>query len=237
MIYRNFNIVLTPAIELQRYNPSTGNKEYCNGFYGEVYRVDDDGMINRLDTFTLAEGHEISQASYSNCDRAVIDYIDNNFWRLEAIRNEVAEERKNNIVGRLVAWIGEDQKGAELYEILSSYMNMTDDEIRQCGFTSLVPYFDRDCYAQTIAEYLIYTGTENTTTGNWHIPFSLVQKNYAVNLSTDVEMLEKVCKCLHDKSEIVAEFDVNGDEFDFMFYTNYCPYAHENEDVEMTQQM
>lgn len=237
MIYRNFNIVLVPAIELQRCNPRTAEPNLCNGFYGEIYRVDDDGLVNRLDAFTLAEGYEIPKAEYESCNKAVFDYIDDNIWRLESIRNEVAEERKNNLIGRLVAWIGEDQHGEELYNTLSSYMGMTDDEIRQCGFTSLVPYFDRDCYAQTIAEYLIYSGTENTTTGNWHIPFSLVQKNYGVNLASDEELLHKVCNCLQGNNEVVSEFDVAGEEFDLIFYTDYCPYARDEEEIEMTQQM
>lgn len=236
MIYRNFNITTISAIDLERYNNGKDTIDLCNGFYCEVYRVDDDGLVNRLDDFTLAEGYDILKATSEYCDRAIVDYVDNNFWRLDSIRNEVAEERKNDLIGRLISWIGEDQQGAELYDTLSSYISMTDEEIRQSGFLSLAPYFDKDCYAQTIAEYLIYTGTENTTTGNWHIPFTLISKNYGVNLTTDTEMLDKVCEYLYDNGDIVSDFVVGEDEFDMMFYTNYCPYAHE-EELEMTQQM
>lgn len=237
MIYRNFNITAIPAIELQRYNYSKNAMDLCNGFYCEIYRVDDDELVERLDDFTLAEGYEISKATIDNCDLAIIDYVDKNFWRLDSIRNAVAEDRKNDLIGRLISWIGEDQNGAELYDTLKSFVGMTDDEIRQSGFLSLVPYFDKDDYAQTIAEYLIHTGTDNTTTGNWHIPFSLVAKDYGVNLATDSEMLDKVCECLCRNGDIISEFDVGEDEFDMMFYTNYCPYAREDEDIEMTQQM
>lgn len=237
MIYRNFNITTVPAIDLQRHNYSRNATDLCNGFYCEIYRVDDDAMANRLDDFTLAEGYEIPKATEECLDRAIIGYVDNNYWRLDSIRNEVAEERKNNLIGRLIAWIGENQKGAQLYDTLSSYMGMTDDEIRQSGFLSLAPYFDKDCYAQSIAEYLIFVGTENTTTGNWHIPFSLVAKNYGVNLATDSEMLDKVCECLYSNGDIVSEFAVGEDEFDMMFFTNYCPYARDDEEVEITQQM
>lgn len=237
MIYRNFNIKATPAIDLQRYNYSKNAMDLCNGFYCEIYRVDDDELLERLDDFTLAEGYEISKATSENCDLAIIDYVDNNFWYLDSIRNAVAEDRKNDLIGRLVSWIGEDQNGAELYDTLKSFVGMTDDEIRQSGFLSLVPYFDKDGYAQTIAEYLIHTGTDNTTTGNWHIPFSLVAKNYGVNLAEDNEMLEKVCEHLCRNGDVISEFDVGEDELDMMFYTNYCPYAREDENIEMAQQM
>ena len=50
-------------------------------------------------------------------------------------------------------------------------------------------------------------------------------------------MLDKVCECLYSNGDIVSEFQVGEDEFDMMFYTNYCPYAREDEEVEMTQQM
>ena len=237
MIYRNFNITTVPAIDLQRHNYSRNATDLCNGFYCEIYRVDDDGLANRLDDFTLAEGYEIPQATNEYLDRAIIGYVDKHYWRLDSIRNEVAEERKNSLLGRLIAWIGEDQEGAQLYDTLSSYMGMTDDEIRQSGFLSLAPYFDKDSYAQTIAEYIIYTGTENTTTGNWYIPFTLISKNYGVNLATDTEMLDKVCECLLNSNDIISEFDVRDGEFDMMFFANYCPYAREDEDIEMTQQI
>lgn len=138
MIYRNFNIKATPAIDLQRYNYSKNAMDLCNGFYCEIYRVDDDELLERLDDFTLAEGYEISKATSENCDLAIIDYVDNNFWYLDSIRNAVAEDRKNDLIGRLISWIGEDQNGAELYDTLKSFVGMTDDEIRQSGFKSLL---------------------------------------------------------------------------------------------------
>lgn len=152
MIYRNFNITAVPAIELRRYNYSKNTMDLCNGFYCEIYRVDDDELLEHLDDFTLAEGYEISKATSENCDLAIIDYVDKNFWQLDSIRNAVAEERKSNLIGRLISWIGEDQNGAELYDTLKSFVGMTDDEIRQSGFLSLVPYFDKDGYAQTISK-------------------------------------------------------------------------------------
>ena len=71
-------------------------------------------------------------------------------------------ERKNDLVGRLVSFLGESEQGAMLYDTLHEQIGMTDDEIRECGFRSLSEYFDKPSYAQTIAEWLVKVGTENT---------------------------------------------------------------------------
>lgn len=141
------------------------------------------------------------------------------------------------MLGRLIGWIGEDQQGAELYDTLSNYIGMTDDEIRQSGYLSLVEYFDKDCYAQTIAEFIIAFGTENTLSGNRYIPFSLIARRYGVDLATDEEMLDKVCDCLYQHNEVVAEFEVENQEFNMLFFTDYCPIAREDEESGITQQM
>ena len=116
MIYRNFNITTVPAIELERHNYSRNAVDLCNGFYCEIYRVDDDGMVNRLDDFTLAEGYEIPKATGEHCDRAIIDYVDNNFWRLDSIRNEVAEERKKTLCS------ADSSRGSARIRKVQSYM-------------------------------------------------------------------------------------------------------------------
>lgn len=237
MIYRNFNISIVPAIVLERYNYATQTTDLCDGFYCEVYRVDDDGLTERLDDFTLAEGYEIADTTLDNCHQAIFHYVDEHFWRLDSVRNEVAEERKNTLLGRLIGWIGEDQQGAELYDTLSNYIRMTDDEIRQSGYLSLVEYFDRDCYAQTIAEFIIAFGTENTLSGNRYVPFSLIARRYGVDLAADEEMLDKVCDCLYRHNEVVAEFEIENQEFNMLFFTDYCPMAREDEEPGMTQQM
>jgi len=62
MIYRGFNIRTVDAIDLIRHNPSTNKNESCHGVYCEVYDVSDDGLTERLDDFTLAEGYEIGSS-------------------------------------------------------------------------------------------------------------------------------------------------------------------------------
>ncbi len=237
MRYRGFIITSTPDSGIKRYDTECSQYTTCNGYYCQIYDGNDDQYANQLGDFCLAEGYEIKDSSYSELASGIARYVDGQYDDLvEELQYHFAK-RQSELIGRLVCWIGETESGEELYHTLSEVIGMKDDEIRAVGFTSLVQYFNQEGYAQTIAEYLICAGTENTTTGNWHIPFSLVQKNYAINLATDKEMLERVCKCLQDNNDVVAKFDVSSDEFDLVFYTDYCPYAHEDNDIEMTQQM
>ena len=68
------------------------------------------------------------------------------------------------MLGRAVCFLGEFQSGEELYDTLTDQIGLTDDEIREIGFKSLAPFFNRDYYAQTIAEYTVnYKKTHSQT--------------------------------------------------------------------------
>ena len=78
-------------------------------------------------------------------------------------------------------------------------------------FDKVVEYFDKDCYAQTIAEFIIAFGTENTLSGNRYIPFSLIARRYGVDLATDEEMLEAGSVDCPDCGEEL-EFDLDDED-------------------------
>lgn len=84
--------------------------------------------------------------------------------------------------------------------------------------------------ASEIAQYIIRTGTENTTSGNWYVSFDEIEDQFGVNLASDVDLLDRVCECLFDAGDVVAEFDVYDDEFDMMFYTDYCINYEDDDD-------
>lgn len=48
------------------------------------------------------------------------------------------------MLGRAVCFLGEFQSGEELYDTLTDQIGLTDDEIREIGFKSLAPFFNRD---------------------------------------------------------------------------------------------
>lgn len=140
------------------------------------------------------------------------------------------------MLGRAVCFLGEFQSGEELYDTLTDQIGLTDDEIREIGVKSLAPFFNRDYYAQTIAEYLIDEGTDKTHSGNYHFSFAEVNERFGTSLPGDKEMLEKIVSALD--SEIVADVDATED-FDLTFYLDYCPYAEDAEELDdtPTQQM
>ena len=231
MKYRGFNIRTVDAIDLLRYNAAADINERCHGVYCEVYNVTDDGLTERLDDFTLAEGYEIPDCSAAEIEKAISDYVDEHIIPMEYYRVDALADRRNHLIGRLVSWIGEEQQGRELYDTLSAYIGMTDEEIRACGFKSLVPYFNKDEYAQTIAEYMIKVGTENTTTGNWQFRFDEIGDKFGVDLSSNSDMVDKICKELYGNGETLSQIEVMGDTFDLTFYLKYCPYADSDEDI------
>jgi hypothetical protein len=200
----------------------------------EVYDKYDDDMADQLDTFSLAVTREIPDLRTEHVEKAIREYVDEHNMYLNLGRNESIVDRRTILIGRLVSRLGESLEPAELYDLLSENVGMTDEEIRACGYRSLAPYFDRSAYAQTIAEFMIHRGTENTTTGNWHFDFDAIDERFGLDLKNDEEMVELIRQELYKQGDIVSEVDIYDNDFDLMFYLNYCPYSDrdELEDIE-----
>lgn len=81
-----------------------------------------------------------------------------------------------------------------------------------------------------IAEYIVETGINSTTTGNWHIDFDEINTRFGTNLPADNDVLEKVQDYIFSEyPDKVVEMDCSED-FDLIFYTDCCPnYIEENE--------
>ena len=234
MRYRGFEITSTPDYAITRQNRETGMNETCKGYYCRLYDADDENYINLFDEFCLAEGYEIPDSSYSSLLAGIAKYVDGCYDTLVSAKWDMQSNRAYELLGRAMCWVGENESGSELYNTFSEVFGMKDEEIRDMGFTSLVTYFDRDRYAQTIANYLIDEGTRDTVSGNLHIPFSEINEHFAVSLPSDNELLEKIKDQL-GSSEIVSDLHTDED-FDLMFFTVFCPnheerFAEESEDA------
>lgn len=229
MRYRGFEITSRPDSGVERYNSAESRDELCEGFYCEIYPAGDDQYANRLDTFCLAEGYEIPDTSDVALAAGIIKYVDENYFGLLESKNEVKQKRMEELVGRLVCWLGESESGAELYNTLSETIGMTDEEIREVGFQSLAPFFDREQYAQTIADWLIEDGTESTISGRWIVPYGNIGKRFGVDLQTDANLRNMVSRHLYDSSDIVADFCMGQDKVTLDFFYSHCPYVHEDE--------
>lgn len=198
----------------------------CSNFYCQVYSGNDKEQEKMLDEFELEVGKDIEDMSDEEMKRGIIGYIDENYERLNEAVADTISNRNADLLGRLICHLGECESGEDLYLTLSQGIGMTDDEIRKSGFTSLVPCFDKEAYAQTIAEYLMDEGTANTYSGNYIFDYTDINERFGVALPADEKMLRMIAKNL-DK-DIVADV-LMGNAIDIMFYTQYCPNAIDEE--------
>lgn len=226
MRYRGFNITNCVDHGIERYDFDKREMKTYDGYYCEIYPGNDDLYANRLDYFCLAAGREIPDMSDQALEDAICKYVDDNISSLKEGRADAVSNRNANLLGRAVCLIGELQSGEELYNTLTDQIGMSDDEIRMIGFKSLVPYFNRDYYAQTIAEYMTDEGSESTSSGNYHFPFGEINERFGTELPSDKEMLDKIVSSFDP--DIVADIDITED-FDLMFCLAYCPNAEEDE--------
>lgn len=225
MRYRGFEITSSYDTGIERYNPQTGRDELCNGYFCEVYLAGDDQYANQLDRFELAEDYDITDASEDALVNDIAKYVDDHYFSLLDAKADIRLKRMEDLTGKMACWIGESEHGAELYDTFSKMIGMTDEEIREMGFTSLAPYFDREQYAKTIADWIVDDGTESTVTGSWTVPYGNISNRFAVSLKTDEELRNMVSRQLYDRSDIVADFCMEQDKVTVDFFYTHCPYV------------
>ena len=71
-------------------------------------------------------------------------------------------------------------------------------------------------------DYIVSTGTQNTTEGNCIISFDELQKQTGINL----EFNDGICSILVDmlhKRESVADVEMNENAIDVCYYLDFCP--------------
>ena len=229
MQYRGFNIYTSVPTVIDRWNPDTRKVEPCVGVHCEVYDKYDEELAECLETFPLVVGHELPDIYSESIERAIRDHVDHYNIQMNLTRNEAFIERKNILLGTVISRLGVNLEAGELYDLLSENIGMTDEEIRACGFGSLAPYFDRQAYARTIAEHMIHVGTENTTTGNWHFGFDTIDERFGTDLLHDEEMVALIEHELYEHGDILSQIDVFDNDFDLMFYLDYCPFSDRDE--------
>ena len=225
MQYRGFNIYTSVPSVIDRWNILTRAVEPHVGVYCEVYDVHDVEHADCLETFQLVIDDDIPDLHTESIEKAIRAHVDAYNMYLNLCRNEAMIERKNALIGDLASRLGVTLEPGELYDLLSENVGMSDEEIRACGFVSLAPHFDREAYAQTIAEYMIQVGTENTTTGNWHFGFDTISERFGVDLMQDAEMVSLIENALYERGDMLSQIDIFDNDFDLMFYLNCCPFS------------
>lgn len=229
MKYRGFNITSCTDNTILRQDDE-GNEHLCNGYYCQVYSADDDMYANQIDDFCLAVGHEIEDMSYNSLNQGIAKQIDGMYKIYVEDKASSNAKRTHELLGRAIGWISEMESGCDLYNTLSEVIGMTDIEMHRLGFSSLSGHFDKDGFAQTIADYLIEEGTEMTLSGNYHFEFREINKRFGTNLPEDKEMLDKITEQLTSGENSLVVSDLNTDtDIDLNFYTLYCPNVSEEE--------
>ena len=231
MRYRGFELTATPTRGTERVQTRSSGKELCKGFFCEVYDPRDMEQVNMLDFFSLAEGYDIPDSSLESLDTGMRRYVDEHYAELVAAKLDVDRERNDLLIGRFITWLGEYERGADLYNTLKEQIGMDDDEIRAAGFTSLVPFFDQELYAQTIAEHIIDLGSENTTTGSWEVGFAYLNDRYGVDLPNDQRLMDLIGSHLGSHPDLVEGYACDEVQYNVRFRIACCPYADEEEET------
>lgn len=208
MRYRGFEIVCTIDEKMKRYDHENGTTDICGGFFCRVFPACDPTRKEELDYFTLERGYDISDYSYTSLLKGCKAYIDKHFLKLHEISAAEMACRGKNQLAELVRLLSKNESAENLYNTLSKVIGMTDEEIRRTGVTSLVPCFDRQSYAQTIAGYLIDRCTDNTYSGQQKIDFDEINEYFAVDLNSDKVLLNEICNCLQDH-DILDGFEIS----------------------------
>lgn len=228
MRYRGFLITTCEDSGIERSCANQKGTEICEGYFCQIYSGQDNSYGTALDHFCLAIGHEILDGSQEALEQGVIDYVDNAYENLKETQAELLCQQRSQHWKALTQWLDQNGNHGQLYAALSEQLHMEDDEIFALGFPSLVPYFQKEDYAHTIVDALIETGTEKTTTGHWEVPFTDINRQYAVNLPEDKELLEAISRQLYDGSDCIADFELTSTGIRLDFYYKLCPHYEEN---------
>lgn len=84
-------------------------------------------------------------------------------------------------------------------------------------------------------DYIVSTGTQNTTEGNWIIGFEELEKQTGINLEFNDGICNVLVDMLHER-EPVADVELNENAIDVCYYLDYCPqYGGHSEEAELEQ--
>ena len=84
-------------------------------------------------------------------------------------------------------------------------------------------------------DYIVSTGTQNTTESNWIIGFDEIEKQTGINLEFNDGICNVLVDMLHER-EPVANVELNENVIDVCYYLNFCPqYGGHPEEAEPEQ--
>lgn len=136
----------------------------------------------------------------------------------------MTEKRKDELIGRMVEWLGEYERGQALYDLLHTTIGMSDDEIREVGITSLSEYFEKPLDAEMLKKlvnYCVNEGTEHSEDGNWAISYNELYYHFDVDVNDTNGNGKALVEELKKRDEI-AELIMTEDCIEITFHLQYC---------------
>ena len=127
-------------------------------------------------------GYELQNDSDAEIKKKVIMYIDAHIDELRRLAMNFERARNHLILKRALSSYDNYECGKELYRLFRDSFEMTDADIAEQGFVELVPYFNKETYAVTIAGYMTDIGTEKTETGGYFFKFSEISRKFGLAL-------------------------------------------------------
>ncbi len=227
--YRGFEVVGKRDDNISRFNTKACTIEKVGGIAFDIFDIEDKMHSDKLVSFSFAFGYEISDGIDGEFECAVKTLIDNQYFNLSVLKEEKAKERKIRQLSKAVVWISKNEKGEALYKVLSKELGLSDYDIVKVGHVELLPYFDLEKYAEVIADAMVREGTEGTSSGNWHTSFEEIKDEFGVDLIFDKEMVDRIENALYSiYGDVISEMDIYDNEFDIMYFLNYCPNVEED---------
>lgn len=227
--YRGFEVIGKRDDNISRFNAKACTIEKVGGIAFDIFDIEDKIHSDKLVSFSFAFGYDITDGVDGDFEHAVKKLADNQYYNLSVLKEEKAKERKIRQLSMAVSWISKNEEGETLYNILSKELGLSDYDIVNVGHTELLPYFDLEKYAEVIADTIVREGTEGTSSGNWLTSFEEIKDEFGVDLVSDKEMVDHIENALYSiYGDVICEMDIHDNEFDIMYFLNYCPNAEED---------
>ena len=217
--YRGYRILASTKYDVVR---TMGEKTVnAKGVIVYIFYSSRGSYEKMLMLIEMAVGYELQNDSDAEIKKKVIMYIDAHIDELRRLAMNFERARNHLILKRALSSYDNYECGKELYRLFRESFEMTDADIAKQGFVELVPYFNKETYAVTIAGYMTDIGTEKTETGGYFFKFSEISRKFGLALPGDNMMLARI-KNAFNKS-IVKYVDTSSG-FYLTFNEEYCPH-------------
>ena len=152
----------------------------------------------------------------------------------------MTEKRKETLLYQALGSISQIESGPGLYDCLHNCVGMTNAEIKEAGY-ELEEYYQSDTPEQLAAasgqryitleelerqarkavEFIIQDGTENTTSGNWILPFDGLEQQSGLCVE-DASFFQQLIRNMLCERPEAADLSIDENGFDVTCYLDFC---------------